>query len=171
MSKDVRVNLAPLTRLVKAFTPGTRPFDRLMKRWAYIYRAFARRQFVKQSRGGGGWVSLASSTKKRRRKARKGHQGSRSFAILRDTGTLFAALNPTIKKPGSYEKPLPDGVRIGFGGPARHPKGKATIADIAYFHDQGQGVPQRRILVDPDDKTRALMALAMERLAEEEYRD
>ena len=74
--------------------------------------------------------------------------------ILRDTGTLFGALD--VGGRGTLFKDLPNGIRVGFSGTTRHPKGKATLADIAGFHDQGgKGgrPPQRQILVAPDQAT------------------
>lgn len=83
----------------------------------------------------------------------------RKFAILRDTGTLFAALSPTFtNKPGSIEENIPGGIRVGYGGTHSYPKGKgkgkgkskATIADIASFHQEGKGrLPVRKIIVPP----------------------
>lgn len=103
--------------------------------------------------------------------------GGGNYAILRDTGALFAALAPTVQDaPGAFEQQLPFGVEVGFGGPARHPAPEGsksappTIADIAAFHQFGAGhLPKREIIVDPtqevtnemaNDMDRALQALA-----------
>ena len=74
-------------------------------------------------------------------------------AILRDTGTLLQAL--TIGMPGSYKERIPGGIEVGIGGPSRHDNESAlTIGDIAKVHHEGEGrVPQREILVPPDDQT------------------
>jgi hypothetical protein len=75
----------------------------------------------------------------------------RKFTILRDTGTLFAATSPTPGKPGAVSQEIAFGMRVGFGGSAGHPKGKATIASIAMFHQTGAGhLPVREIIVQPD---------------------
>jgi len=87
------------------------------------------------------------------------------IAILRDTGLLFAALTPEfVGAEGQYQLDVEDGVLVGFGGPGAHPDGKATIADIAGFHQSGSGrLPQRRIVVPPDDQTQAAMQGDMRR--------
>lgn len=90
-------------------------------------------------------------------------------SILRDTGTLFAALSPTFtNKPGAIEENIPFGIRVGYGGPARHTDGESksppTIADIASFHQNGVGrLPKREIIVAPDSKTIRGMIGDMER--------
>jgi hypothetical protein len=78
---------------------------------------------------------------------------------------MFKALSPQfLHKPGQLEKTVPYGVRVGYGGPGRHPKAKATVFDIARMHDQGLGnVPQRQIIVKPIRRVTRLMAQDMER--------
>lgn len=69
-----------------------------------------------------------------------------------DTGTLVGAL--AVGGPGSLFDVFREGVRVGFSGSRRHPKGKASIADIAHFHNVGAGdLPKREILVEPDNIT------------------
>lgn len=85
-------------------------------------------------------------------------------AILRDLGILYAVLSPTFSgKPGSLEVHEPFGVTIGYGGPHKHGDGKVTIADIASFHQTGDGVPQRKIIVPPVTSVLTLMADDMRR--------
>lgn len=133
--------------------------------WAARYRSFSRERFVKQSQGGGDWPTLADSTKKRRRGPRKGHKVARSFAILRDTGTLLTALNVQFtRSPGQLQQQISQGIRVGYGGNHKHPSGAATIADIAHFHQTGAGrLPRRTIIVDPDQRTVQLMGSDMQR--------
>lgn len=90
---------------------------------------------------------------------------SGTVSILRDTGLLFNAVNPAFSgKPGQLQEDIPFGVRVGFGGPGRHPDGTATIADIASFHQEGgPHLPQRKIVVPPDDSTTRKMADVMQR--------
>lgn len=166
----VRLNLEPLRRFAAAIradlrASGNGPIRRAIRQWAARYRSFAQLRFDRYSKGGGDWAPLAESTKRRRRKARKGHQGPRSFSLLWDTGLMFEALNPVWKrKPGALQQDIPFGVRAGYGGPAKHPGGKASIADIAMFHNTGAGnLPKREIIVDPDEKTLSGMAGDMER--------
>lgn len=175
------VDLAPLEQFLaslEAQINGTADgaIRRAMKQWAARYRSFAQQRFDANSKGGGDWPPLAASTIRKRRHGKgKGkafakavrsvHGGpsviSGSPSILRDTGLLFAALGGG---PGSLEEHVPGGVRVGFGGSARHGSSPATIADIAEIHDTGGGhVPQREILVEPDDQTIALMVDDLER--------
>lgn len=97
-------------------------------------------------------------------------------AILRDTGLLFAALNPVLNTQGGIQIKQGLSITVGFGGPARHGKGgkggSATIADVASFHNAGAGhLPKRLIIAQPPedvlekmagDMTRALKKLADE---------
>lgn len=132
-----------------------------IEQWAIRYRTFIQRRFVKFSRGGGNWPPLKS----KRKRGKKG-----ASAILRDTGTLFTALTPIFKgSPGALQEYIKGGIRVGFGGPSRHPGGRATVADIASFHQTGAGyLPVRKIIVEPprrvvgqmvDDMVRALRKL------------
>ena len=138
------MNLKPLLRLVNV------PRN-VYNQWAVRYRSFARERFVTFSRGGGNWSPL-------KRKRRRGEK--KRAALLRDTGTLFAALDIQFRnKPGQLQKDLPKGVQVGFGGPARHPKARITIAELAAVHHFGLGrVPAREIIVDPPDRVLQQMA-------------
>lgn len=154
MAKRVRLNIRGLKRFGREVRRsfGSGPIDSMYKKWGARYLAFTRRRFVKFSRGGGNWAPLDEKTVKQRRKGR----GRGRPATLRDTGTLLNAL--TVGAPGNMFRRTSRGIRVGFGGPARHPDGKATIADIARFHDAGAGdLPQRRIIVVPDAPTIARM--------------
>jgi hypothetical protein len=73
---------------------------------------------------------------------------------------MFGALDAMFaNKPGALEERIPFGIRVGFGGPARYPRGGATISDIAEFQQTGAGVlPEREIIVDPDQRTTDAMA-------------
>lgn len=77
---------------------------------------------------------------------------SRGASILRDTNTLFTALDPSIRMvPGKVYKRGRMTVEFGYGGPSGHPSGPASIAQIARFHqDGGPRLPRRRIIVGPD---------------------
>jgi len=172
---DVRLNLEPLRRFAAAIRGDLRrtsngPVRRAMRQWAARYRSFAQQRFDRYSKGGGDWPPLAASTKRRRQKARKGSKGrkkgaARSFSILRDNDLLFEALEtPWTSKPGALQEDISFGIRVGYGGPARHPGGKASIADIAGFHDTGAGnLPRRQIIDVPDARTLVAMANDTER--------
>lgn len=168
----VNLNLEPLRRFAAAVRAdlrrtGNGPVRRAIRQWAARYRGFAQNRFDSYSKGGGDWAPLAESTKKRRRKARKGRKrgATRSFSILRDNNLLFEALEtPWTRKPGALQQDIQFGVRVGYGGPSKYPGGKATIADIAMFHDTGAGnLPERKIIELPDFPTLELMKGDMER--------
>lgn len=110
--------------------------------------------------------SVERARVKYRKEAATIRAGGGSYAILRDTGTMFNVLAPTFAgAPGAVEEHAETGVYVGYGGPARHPgpkggeaSGSATIADLAFFHDTGKGhLPARPIIVSPDDETLAKM--------------
>lgn len=78
-------------------------------------------------------------------------------SILRDTGTLFNALQ--VNAANNLTQRIPNGVIFGFK-PAPHPsEGGASIQDIAHYHNAGQGVPKRVILAVADAGTVAAMNL------------
>ena len=166
---DVRFDLRGFDRMLRILRQDAKsgPVDAMLRQWAERYRNFTRRRFNRYARGGGDWAPLAPSTlrgrrgpkrrktRSRRARTRTTTRGSaRRTAILIDTGTLRKAL--TLGQPGSLEERLRKGIRVGFGGPARHPEGKASIADIATFHDEGsprRKLPKRQILAEPDTRT------------------
>ncbi len=119
------------------------PLTDTFKQWAVRYRAFVQDRFDRASKGDGTWPPLSQATIAGRRKG--------SSTILRDTGTLFAALSPMwAAPPGSINELIDGGVRVGFGGSASHPDGLATIAEIASYHQVGGGrLPKREIIVPP----------------------
>lgn len=181
MADPVRVNLAPLLRFRDRIAEGlsanggeNNPIRRALRQWAHIFRAFLQERFNKFSRGGG-WKPLAESTKRQRRGAQQGKSSQRGkrgkvhaatgvFSILRDTGILFNVVALAFTgAPGQLQEDIPFGMRVGYGGPARHPDGTATIADIASFHQVGgPHLPAREIVVPPDDPTQQTMGQAMD---------
>lgn len=161
----VKLDMRPLRRFAAEVrrdlrTNGSGPVRQMLRQWGRRYLGFTKKRFVKLSRGGGGWKPLASSTIRRRRKPRgttarsKTRRTGGKAAILRDTGTLVAALS--VGGRGNMFKDIPNGVRVGFKGGVKHPSGKVTIAEIAVFHNvggKGGKPPQRAILVEPDRAT------------------
>lgn len=113
--------------------------------------------------------TLVKQNRKAMRKykeAKKEFLNKRKFGILRDTGTLFAVLSPTFSGiAGQYEEDIPFGIRVGYGGNAGHPSAKkATIADIANYHQTGAGhLPVRTIIVAPSQAVVAQMTEIMQR--------
>ena len=171
-SDGVTLNMEPLMRFLRILEIRGGAFRKVFRQWAARYRGFARARFERLSGGGGGeWPRLAASTLAARRRKTKGGKlrtatgkrrrfkaGAHSMIsaaprILRDTGTLLAALQPQFsRRPGQLQKDLRDGIRVGYGGPQRHPSGGGTsVADIASFHQEGGGrLPRRRIIVEPE---------------------
>lgn len=175
LESTINVNLNGLEKfqddIDSQLNSGNGPVNDALKLWAIRYRSYIQLRFDTFSRGGGNWRDLSPATKKARRGNKKAK--SRTFAILRDTGTLFAALNPVFSgAPGALQEQIPFGIRVGYGGPQTYQKGtRATIADVASFHQNGvePRLPKREIIVTPDehlldlmskDMTRALNALA-----------
>lgn len=169
------------------------PIHDVLLLWAFRYRSYIQLRFDTFSKGGGNWKPLANTTIEARRKGTKSNvkalrdlstktgkktvPAAGGFAILRNTGTLFAALAPIyVGSPGALEEQIKYGIRVGYGGPQRHigkgaAKSSATIADIASFHQNGAmpRLPKREIIVDPspaliqqmsDDMEKALKELA-----------
>lgn len=186
---SITLELGPMKRFaervhrsLRSGAPG--PIRDAIKQWAYRYFAFTQARFDRMSKGGG-WTPLAASTIRARRHGRGGgyKRGKRALArakatgggrvsTLRDTGTLFNTLDPTFSgRPGQHRKNIPYGVEVGFGGPGRHPKGRATIADIATFHQfGGPRLPKREILVLPPRRIINKMADDLQRGVNREIR-
>jgi len=149
------VVILPLLRLKDSLRSGN--LRRVFNRWGVRYLSFAQERFDKYSKGGGDWTPLKKSTIDRRRSGTKRSKSSGlpKTTILRDTGVLLNTLDFRTKVRGQLREDLPNGIRVGFGGPARHGSGGiATIADIASFHDSGAGhLPKRTIIAQPDQIT------------------
>jgi hypothetical protein len=96
---------------------------------------------------------------KTKRPEPKKELAAQKVSILIDKGMLFAALAPTAGiGQGALEAATTRGIRLGYGGPMKHPDGGVTLADIASFHQSGSDhLPQRKIIVEPDSTTLELM--------------
>jgi len=173
---DVQLDLAPLQRFSRDLQRlQGRALENLKQQWAARYLGFARRRFVKFSRGGGDWPPLAPATVRKRRQGSTGRTAvtpsstGGNVAILRDTGTLLSTLNTNLK---ANRRTVPEGIEVGFlpQTPAKtRQQGRVvpsqlTVAKLANIHQQGKGnVPQRRIIVEPDEQTLRGMADDTER--------
>lgn len=127
-----------------------------MKRWSVITRSFLRRRFVEQSKGGSDWPPLAESTiRKRRRPKGKGSATGSNVAVLRDTGILLAALSPQLSPGGVEDRDSSSfTLRVGYGGDAPHPRADMAISSLAKIHHEGgKHLPQRQVVVSPDQAT------------------
>lgn len=162
VTAKVTVDLKPLRRFASEIEKdltqnGNGEVAKALSKWAVRMRGFLQKRFASLSRGGGEWPPLSPRTIAGRRKG--------SSSILRDTGTLFAALNPVFDgRAGAIEQRIKYGVRVGYGSPAKHPKSQSmTISQIAEIHQLGLGRnPVRRIIVPPDQATLDAMVKDME---------
>lgn len=151
--------------------------------WVSIYAAFVRKRFAIFSRGGGDWPALALSTIKARRKGKGKAKssslardtskagaplvsaGGGSYAILRDTGLLFAQLAPQFMPVTSFQRTGNSFVAtVTMNGMTKYPDGKVTVTDVIGFHNVGAGrLPKRKILEVPDASTKKTMGKVMAR--------
>jgi hypothetical protein len=142
-------NIAPLRALI-AKAGSLAP---VMKLWAVRYSSFVRKEFVRNSRGGGDWPDLKESTKRGRR--------GKTFAILRDTGVLFNAIS--IGGRGNLTQVGKEEFVYGFDK-APHGGDGITIQEIAAIHDQGKGkMPKRQILREPTESVIAAWFASLRR--------
>jgi hypothetical protein len=158
----------------------------MFMRWVGRYREFSLARYRDQSNGGGEWPELSAATLHARamrlsrntrnkaggREVKRGKQkwmtggrwtmkahvqydaGVTDAKILIDRGVLIHALD--ISAPGNVTRREGPSVCFGFGGPAQHPAGHATIAAIAAAHQTGGRhgkvtLPHRCILVPPPE--------------------
>jgi len=171
MARKSGINMSKVRRFTRTIGGrNLRAMRPTFELWGKRYLSETKKEFVKNSKGSGEWKPLKPATIAARRKGKSsrrrnstrgmGSSGGRVM-ILRDTGILFKALS--IGQPGNLFRLLRKGIRVGFGGPAKHPDGKATIADIAKFHNAGKGNnPKRQILHKP---SRSLIAFQRMTLA------
>ncbi len=161
MSK-VTINVKSLKRFSSDIKDSTKGVGKALRQWGVRYRAWTQERFDKFSKGGGNWKKLK----------RKRRRGGDKTSVLRDLGALFTALTPNfIRAPGQFEQQGKLSIIVGYGGPSRHPRGNATIADIASFHQLGKGnLPVREIIVDPDTSLQKDMAKDMERGLDSTYK-
>jgi hypothetical protein len=167
---DVEPLLRRLDETAAALARGDHPAFAAWKGYAgERYLTFIRRRFMENSRGGGEWPDLSPATKMARlRKTQKGKRIAKKvrkmqefiqgyfpdsdlalrssmealglhFDILRDTGTLFNSLS--MGGAGNVFQEDADGITVG------------TQIGYASYHQEGRGVPQRKILVPPDTET------------------
>lgn len=120
---------------------GRTPAFQMLENWGLAALTFLQKRFRKFSAGGGDWKPLAASTLK----ADKG----RRLGILRKTSAIYFALFKG--SAGNVFQVVGRFIRIGFGGPGRHPGSEISVAGLAIIHNTGAGnVPQRKIIVNPD---------------------
>lgn len=158
------VNIEGLKRLRKAVDANPALGRDIAKAWEIIYRSFTRLRFLRLSRSGGGgeWPALKPSTIARRRKGK----GKGSAAILRDTGMMFASLQPSLGGNGLLQsEPLPVGFTAFLGGDQQYKNGP-TLQQVAVWQHKGAGrLPARPILAVPESSTIAQMSAKAKQIA------
>ena len=89
-------------------------------------------------------------------------------SLLIVTRTLFHALSPVFKgQPGSLEKSVKGGIRVGYGGPGEHPQAPMSVTRLAQIHQKGNArLPARVIVVPPNAKVLKGMAKDTEKTLE-----
>lgn len=146
-----------------AGAPG--PIDTFFKLFAAEYLVFVQRRYDRFSRGAGDWAPLAASTIKKRRRGKggrsraaiqalraRGGAAKGGVAILKDTGTLRAAL--VQGGPGNVIRRITNGIEIGIeGGSAAEPP--LTLGALAQIHNEGLGNNPKRVIL-PTDLPRSL---------------
>jgi hypothetical protein len=144
-SIKAELHLETLKAFVKSLTVRGKTHDAILLRWVVRYKKFLWARYNKFQKGGGDWAPLQSSTRKRTR--RKNNR-----QILYDSGTMKEAIRPVKSLAGS---PVPgasirrtrQGVIVGYGGGAKHPYSKLSIARLAKVHQK-----KRPIIVEPDER-------------------
>lgn len=154
MAITVKIKMPGIAKLRRQLEGNERLNGAIADAWSTLYRSWARQRFDKLSKGGSvdgdSWKPLAPATIKRRRKGR----GSGNAAILRDTGALFAAMQPSVSGGLLSSSTLrPVGVRVELAGPARHKSGPSLVEIATFHHEGGKRFPAREILVRPDQAT------------------
>lgn len=154
MSIEIDIELKRLKALRDKVLHNPALAEAISHAWSTVYRAFTRMRYYNQSRGGGEWPALKPATLKRRR------GGGQGAAILRDTGAMFAAMQPGLGSGGLMQthplKPLGFVAELSGGG--TYDSG-ISLVEVASHHHHGRGnLPERKILVKPDLETIKQMA-------------
>jgi hypothetical protein len=156
VTSKVSLDLRPLKQLRRSVSAdlrggGNGPIGRaLTKKWPERFFAFQRREFVRNSAGGGKWAPLSPATLGRRRA-----EGFHGKLILRVTRTIFNALFPG--RPGNVVRRKGAGVvEMGIGGDDRHPEARMTIARLAQLHHEGGTNLPARVVINPIDAATTL---------------
>lgn len=162
MAKHSKVSVRIPVNLAKLAGQGATPemIQEALEKTAGPYYAFLRTRFEEFSAGGGDWAPLAESTLERRRHG----SGSGDDQILRDTGGLMRSINNLGQYGGKQEI---SGTTLVFSfAPVQHGPdsagrpSKGTYAAIAAAHQEGnpdRNLPQRKIIVPPDEETKEQM--------------
>jgi hypothetical protein len=152
---SVTMKTPGLDRMIRQLANTDKAWGEIADAWSILYRSFVRQRFAKFAKGGGDWPPLAPATIKRRRQGKK---AGRAPEILRDTGAMFAALQPGISGGILQQSVRTFGMKIFLGG-GRAYKSGPTLSQVAVFHHRGSGrLPKREILVVPDANTQKKMA-------------
>lgn len=140
-TSKLRINLTKLQKLRDDLRYGKGTAVELLDSLVDSYRKFVVRRFDVFSHGGGTWRELKPATARRKRSRR----------ILVDTKFMRLHLEAALK----VIRRGPKSVTMGFISNVMHPDAQMSIAELLTIHNEGLGsVPQRPILVTPDDAAR-----------------
>jgi len=130
------------------------PIRKAMRQWAIDYNRFLKRRFLRYSRGGGDWRSLADSTVRKKKGNKK---------ILRDTETLRKELFAFFGK--RQLKHVVNGVSIQYGKGINHPESNLSVGRLTEVHQKGisPNLPRRPIIVSPSPQLKRKMNQTMQR--------
>lgn len=160
----VTIDIKRLEGLVADLSPRRGFPAGLSRPIAAMYSSWIRRRFLRYARGAGTWPPLSPRRLRERQgksragasKRKRGKISVRGVEILRDTGRLYNSLS--LGQGANTFRKVRGGVQFGIQGPGSYPKSGAKIRDVAQWHQSGAGkLPQRKILVHPDRKTKARM--------------
>jgi hypothetical protein len=128
---------------------GSGPARKMLEGWGEDVLAFLRRTFLRNSSGSGSWRPLAPSTLAADKNPKL---PGRRLGILRRTSAIFLALFRN--RAGNLFHIVGNTIRVGLGGPGRHPGSDITVAGLAMIHNRGNArIPARPIIVEPDAQT------------------
>ena len=133
----LKTDLRNLQQLRRDTLNGTGAVEDAMDDWRTIYAAFTLRRFDVWSRGGGDWPRLKHPGRKKKNKNR----------ILVLSGFMRAQLAAAVKIVAHTAR----SITFALVDQTSHPEAGMPVDQLMAIHDQGLGVPRRRILVVPDE--------------------
>jgi hypothetical protein len=132
----LRTDLRNLQALRRDTLNGTGAVADAMDDWRRLYSSFTLRRFDVWSRGGGDWPPLRNPRRKKKNRNK----------ILVLTGFMRARLAAAITVVAHTAR----SITFALIDSTRHPDADMPVDELMAIHDQGLGLPQRRILVAPD---------------------
>ena len=156
---DTQIILPKKLKDLLRFAEDKALLEKCLNTIAAVYRSQMLKRYERFAAGGGDWKPLSKATIQRRRKGK----GTGSDRILIDTAGLLHAVG-TMTHVGAKNTINGSYITVGFSS-ASHDGGE-TYNTIAALHQNGGWtiiggkkvfVPQRKILVPPDNEQRQLL--------------